>query len=145
MRLWSPPNVAPHSACGQPARRRWRHIRVAVVVLVTACSSSGGLSAAEKTARCEEFATAVSVAKLGTTPSEDLAKQVGESLDDLLPKMSTPELHGPAIEVHQDLHRIEAFQRRGDTARADRQAGSAREHLAELASACGLPADRFLG
>jgi len=114
------------------------------LALVAACSS-GGLSAQEKTARCEAFASAVSVARLSTTPSGDLAKQVAESLDDLLPRMSTPELHAPAIEVHQDLHRIEQFQRRGDTARADRQAASAREHIAALARACGLPAERFLG
>lgn len=115
------------------------------VVLLAACSSGGGLSAAEKSARCEEFAKAVSVARLGTTPGEALAKQVGESLDDLLPRMSTPELHAPAIEVHQDLHRIEQFQRRGDAARADRQAAGAREHVTQLAEACALPVERFLG
>ena len=118
--------------------------RLVPLALLAACSS-GGLSAAEKSARCESFATAVAHAKLATTPAESLARDVANSLDDLLPAMSTPELHGPAIEVHQDLHRIEAFQRRGDTARADRQAESAREHLAQLASACGLPTDRFLG
>lgn len=115
-----------------------------VAALATACSS-GGLSPTEKTARCEAFADAVAVARLASTPGEDLAKRVAESLDDLLPRMSTPELHGPAIEVHQDLHRIEQFRRRADTARADRQAESAREHLAALARACGMPEDRFLG
>ena len=118
---------------------------VLLALLVTGCSSGGGLSAAEKTARCEEFATAVSAARLSSTPSETVAKDVAESLDDLLPRMSTPDLHGPAIEVHQDLHRIEQFQRRGDTTRADRQAASAREHLGELATACGLPVERFVG
>jgi hypothetical protein len=117
--------------------------RLVLVALLAAGCSSGGLSAADKTARCEEFATAVSAAKLASTPSEEVARDVAATLDDLLPKMSTPELHGPAIEVHQDLHRIEAFQRRGDTARADKQAVSAREHLAELAKACDLPLSRF--
>ena len=114
---------------------------VLVALLATACGS-GGLSAQEKSARCEAFAEAVSAAELGSTPDEALAKQVAESLDDLLPRMSSPELHAPAIEVHQDLHRIEQFQRRGDRERADRQAQSARGHLTELASACGLPKER---
>jgi hypothetical protein len=118
--------------------------RFVLLGLLAACSS-GGLSADEKSERCNAFASAVSLARLATTPAEALARDVANSLDDLLPQMSTPELHGPAIEVHQDLHRIEAFQRRGDTARADRQAASARDHLTQLASACGLPVDRFLG
>jgi hypothetical protein len=115
-----------------------------VVGLVAACSS-GGLSDSDQASRCTAFADAVSGAKLSSTPTEDVAKQVAERLDELLPRMSTPELHGPAIEVHQDLHRIEQFQRRGDRERADRQAASAREHLGQLASACDLPLDRFLG
>jgi hypothetical protein len=102
------------------------------------------MSAADREARCAEFAKAVSVAKLTTTPPEALARDVANSLDGLLPKLSAPELHSPAVEVHQDLHRIEKFARRGDTTRADTATSKAREHLQELATACDLPIERFL-
>jgi hypothetical protein len=102
------------------------------------------MSAADREARCADFAKAVAPAKLSTTPAEDLARDVANSLDALLPKMSAPDVHSPAVEVHQDLHRIEKFVRRGDTERADRSAESARAHLRELATACELPLERFL-
>jgi hypothetical protein len=118
---------------------------VAVVALVAAAAcGSGGMSAADRQARCAEFAKAVAPAKLSTTPPEALARDVANSLDPLLPKMSSPDLHAPAVEVHQDLHRIEKFARRGDASRADSAASSAREHLKDLASACELPVGRFL-
>lgn len=110
---------------------------------VAACGGSS-LSAQDKTARCEAFADAVAVAQLTDTPAAKLAEDVANSLDPLVPKMSTPALHGPAVEIHQDLHRIAQFGKRKDTARADRQAESARRHAAELAKACGLPVERFL-
>ena len=113
------------------------------LVAVVGCGS-GGMSAGDREARGAAFATAVSAAKLATTPPEALARDVANSLDGLLPKLSAPELHSPAVEVHQDLHRIEKFARRGDTARADSAASAAREHLQELATACELPVERFL-
>ena len=114
-----------------------------LVALLTSCGAES-LSVADRQSRCAAFADAVAAAKLSSTPSEGIARDVANSLDGLLPRMSAPDLHGPAVELHQDLHRIEKFARRGDTERADKAAGSARDQLHKLATACELPVERFL-
>lgn len=121
--------------------------RAGTAVLLACLVGCGGtpLTAQEKDARCRDFAGAVAVAKLRTTPTEDLARTVASSLDNRLSRLSTADLHTPAIEVHRDLHAVEVARRRGDAQAADRAAASAREALAQLARACGLPESDFLG
>ncbi len=121
-----------------------RRARALLACIALAGCASSSLSAEEQANRCDDFARAVAVARLPTTPSEQVARDVANSLDSQLARMATPALHEPAVQVHQDLHRIELLRRRGDTERADRTAEKAREHLAELAEACDLPEERFL-
>jgi len=105
----------------------------------------GSLTPEDKAARCRDFAAAVAVAQLRSTPSEDLARSVADSLDNRLSRLGTPALHTPAVEIHRDLHAVEVAQRAGDTAKADEAAGRARAAVGELAAACGLPEADFLG
>lgn len=112
--------------------------------LVAGCAGSS-LSAADKAARCATFAKTVSAAHLATTPDEATARDTANALDSLLPKMSTPALHEPAIQVHQQLHEVEKWRRKADAGRADAAAQKARDRLAELAKACDLPTSDFLG
>ncbi len=117
---------------------------VVTAVLLAGCAGSS-LSAADKTERCTAFATTVSAARLTTTPDEATARDTANALDSLLATMSTPALHDPAVQVHQQLHEIEKWQRKADATRADEAAKKARDQLAALAKACALPASDFLG
>lgn len=117
---------------------------VVTAALLAGCAGSS-LSAADKAERCAAFAKAVSAAHLATTPDEATARDTANSLDALLTTMSTPALHEPAVQVHQQLHEVEKWQRKNDTSRADAAAAKAREQLTSLAKACDLPASDFLG
>lgn len=117
---------------------------VVAAALIAGCAGSS-LSAADKAERCASFAKTVSAAHLAATPDEATARDTANSLDSLLPKMSTPALHEPAVQVHQQLHEIEKWQRKNDSARADAAAVKVREQLTALAKACDLPASDFLG
>lgn len=121
-----------------------RRLLPALLVLATACGGSP-LSPEEKAMRCKEFAGAVAVARLSSTPSEQVARDVANALDNTLSRMGTPALHTPAVEVHRDLHAVEVARRAGDDAKADAAAARARAALAELATACSLPLAAFLG
>ena len=120
--------------------------RLAVLVLLAAVACGGSaLSPQEKASRCQDFADAVAVAKLRTTPAEQLARQVANSLDNRLSRLGTADLHTPAIEIHRYLHAVEVAQRRGDSEAADKAAERARASVSELARACDLPESVFLG
>ena len=113
-------------------------------LLLTGCAGSG-LSPAEQAQRCGDLADAVAKARLSTTPDEQLAREVAVSLDSRLSRLGSPAVHDPAVLLHQQLHAIEAERRRGDSARADDAARKARAAIDRLATACQLPAARFLG
>lgn len=115
-----------------------------LLALAVGCGGSP-LTAQEKDERCRDFAAAVAVAGLRTTPSEEVARTVAGSLDDRLSRLGTAALHTPAIEVHRQLHAVEIARRKGDTEAADRAAARVREAVRQLASACGLPESDFLG
>jgi hypothetical protein len=116
----------------------------ALAVALTGCAASG-LSPQEQAARCADLADAVSKAHLTSTPSEQVAQQVAVSLDNRLSRLGSPAVHDPAVQLHQQLHAIESERRRGDSARADAAAPRARDAIDRLATACDLPATRFLG
>lgn len=121
-----------------------KRLSAALLLGAAACGGSA-LSAQEKASRCQDFAAAVAVAHLRTTPSESVAREVANSLDNRLSRLGTAELHTPAIEIHRYLHAVETARRRGDVEAADRAAGRARDAVVELARACGLPDSAFLG
>ena len=121
-----------------------KRLSAGVLLLAVACGGSA-LSPEEKAERCRDFAAAVAVAHLRTTPSEAVARQVANSLDNRLSRLGTAELHTPAVQVHRYLHVVEVAQRRGDAADADKAAERARTAIAELARACDLPESDFLG
>ena len=117
---------------------------LALVALLSGCGAQS-LSPEEKRARCRDFATAVARADLRTTPSESVAREVADSLDNRLSRLGAPALHTPAVEIHRDLHAVEVALRGGDTEKADEAAARAREAVQELAAACDLPESAFLG
>lgn len=119
--------------------------RLLVVATLLAGCAGSGLSPQEQTQRCTEFAAALSKAKLSSTPSEQVAKDVADDLDARLSRLGSPEVHEPAVEVHQDLHNIELHLKKGQADRADQAAASARRHIEQLAQACDLPISAFLG
>ena len=117
---------------------------VVVLLTVTGCGAQS-LSPEERTARCGDFAAAVARADLRGTPTEAVAREVADSLDNRLSRLGAPALHTPAVEIHRDLHAVEVAQRAGDSEKADEAAARAREAVSELAAACGLPESAFLG
>ncbi|HUR13591.1 MAG TPA: hypothetical protein VM097_03755 [Mycobacteriales bacterium] len=121
-----------------------RRLSAAVLLCAAACGGSA-LSPQEKTERCQDFAAAVAAGRLRTTPSEQVARDVAASLDNKLSRLGTPALHTPAVQVHQHLHRVEAAQRRGDAAAADRASADVRRAVSDLADACDLPEAAFFG
>lgn len=117
---------------------------VLAALLLTGCGASG-LSPQEQAQRCADLADAVAKAHLSSTPDESTAREVADSLDNRLSRLGSPAVHDPAVQLHQDLHQIEKALRRGDRVRADEVAARARQHVAQVADACDLPASRFLG
>lgn len=113
-------------------------------LLLSGCGGSS-LTPAQQAERCEDFAAAVAKAGLSGTPSEQVAADVGGSLDNRLSRIGGPAVHGPAVQLHQQLHAIELAHKRHDQARADQAAERAREAIERLAAACDLPPARFLG
>jgi hypothetical protein len=116
-----------------------------VLALSLVGCGSASLSPQEKAQRCQDFAAALAVAGLRSTPSEAVARDVANSLDNKLSRLGAPALHTPATEIHRDLHAVEVARREGDAAKADAAAARARQAVAELARACGLPEADFLG
>lgn len=115
-----------------------------LALLVGACSA-GAPDASEQRQRCQALAETISVAALRTTPAESTAREVAHELDDRLPRLGSPAVHGPAVEVHNSLHTIEKLLGRGNKAEAAKAAGEARSAIDRLATACALPVGSFYG
>ena len=78
-----------------------------VLVLALGACSASGLSAEEQAERCSDFADAVAKAHLTGTPSEEVAREVANSLDNRLSRLGSPAIHDRAVKVHRELHAIE--------------------------------------
>lgn len=117
---------------------------LAAALLLAACGISNGLTPQQRADRCADFARAVARAQLSGTPDEKLAREVADSLDGKLSRLGSPDLHDPAVSLHQDLHAVQLAQRQGSSSKADEAAAKARTHAAALAKACDLPVTDFV-
>jgi len=122
-------------------------IRSLALALATALSAGcvAAQSPEEKRQQCGELADLVSEAHLAGSPTAEQATDVANRMDSKLSRLRTPSVHDAAVDVHAELHRIQIADEKGDDAKTQEKIADARSAARDLADACDLPAERFLG
>ena len=110
--------------------------------LLTGCSEAQ--DTADRVRDCTALATDVARAGLSGVPTADEAEQAADAVHERLSRL-TQEVHDPAVALHDRLHAIEEARRDGDVTKATRAARQAREAAGDVAAACGLSVERFIG
>lgn len=125
-----------------------RSTALAVGAALAAPLLASGCGGAEDTAGrlrdCTALAADVARAGLSRVPSQEQAERAADAVHERLSRLS-PKVHDPAVVLHDRLHAIEDARADGDAARAAKAAAQARDAAADVAAACGLPVDRFVG
>lgn len=120
-----------------------------LTVLVPLALLAGGCAEAQETAStvrdCAALASDLASTRLSGTPTQAEAEQAVRRLDERVESLDSPQVREAAQDLRDRLRELQEAARAADPAAARQAAERAREAARDAASACGLPAEQFLG
>jgi len=112
-------------------------------LLATGCSEAR--DAVGGAAECASLAADIARTGLNGIPSEAEAQEAVQRLDDRVQDLQDPDVREAAGTLRDRLRDLQQAARSADPAVVSQAVDDAREAARDTASACGLPADQFLG
>ena len=123
-------------------------MRLLLPLLLTALLTTGCSQARDAlggAADCASLASDIAGIGLNGLPSAAEAEQAVQRLDDRVQDLQDPEVRDAAGTLRDRLRDVQEAARSADPAGVQRAVTEARDAARDTATACGLPADQFLG
>jgi hypothetical protein len=123
--------------------------RRVLALLLPLALLAGGCAEARETAStvrdCAALAGDVASTRLSGTPTRAEAEQAVRRLDERVQSLESPKVREAATDLRDRLRELQEAARSADPAAVQQATERARTAAREAASACGLPAEQFLG
>lgn len=121
--------------------------RLALLLLcllpLTACSEVR--ETADRASGCVALARDVASAGLDSTPTQAEAEEAVRRLDERVEQLDDPQVREAAGRLRDRLRELQEAVATGDPTAVQQAADAARGAARDVASACSLPVDQFLG
>jgi uncharacterized protein with PhoU and TrkA domain len=124
-----------------------RRLALPALVLCTAVLSGCQVveNTAERASDCVALARDVAAAGLNRTPSQADVDQAVQRLDERIDQLDNDDVRDAATALRDRLRKLQDAVQNGSAPEIQQAADAARQAARDVASACSLPVDQFLG